>query len=106
MLKENIVAAVIDVDCYPNTEENIKFGDPQYLGFEFWVRKREKEFMTNYVNCMLHEYGVPVINIKNTKSKIVNEAELHTLEQIKDIIERNKDHMYEDYKIYSKKRCK
>ena len=45
MLGENIVAAVIDVDCYQNTEEEIKYGGPKYLGFEFWVRKKEKEFM-------------------------------------------------------------
>ena len=106
MLGENIVAAVIDVDCYPNTEDNIKYGGPQYVGFEFWARKKDKEVVTNYVKCMLYEYNVPFINIRNTKSKIVNESELHTKEQIKDIIERNKDHMFEEYKIYSKKRCK
>ncbi|MBQ3306726.1 MAG: hypothetical protein IJG68_00875 [Bacilli bacterium] len=106
MLGENIVAAVIDVDCYQNTEEEIKYGGPKYLGFEFWVRKKEKEFMTEYVRCMLHEYNVPIINIRNTKSKIVNETELHTLDQIREVIENNKDHMFEDYKYYSKKRCK
>ena len=40
---ENIVCAVIDVDCYPNTPEKIKYGAPPYVGFEFWVNKKDIE---------------------------------------------------------------
>ena len=88
---ENIICSVIDVDCYPNDPEDVKFGGPKFVGFEFWVKKSDKELMTNYVKCMLYEYGIPFININNSHYKIVNEKDIHTPLMIRSIIEENKD---------------
>ena len=103
---ENIVCAVIDVDCYPNTPELIKYGAPPYVGFEFWVKKKDRQVMTDFVKCALHEYGVQIIHIDNSHAKIVNEDDIHTPEKIIDVIERNKDHLFDECEYYYRKRCK
>ena len=105
-MAENIVCSIIDVDCYPNDDVDIRFGGPKFIGFEFYVRKKDKDVMKDYVTCMLHEYNIPIIGIRNTKSKIVNETQLHSVSTIRDVIEKYKDYasMCEGYrKIYCRK---
>lgn len=99
---ENIVCAVIDVDCYQNNPDDIKYGGPKFIGFEFYVRKKNKQVMTDYVRCMLYEYGVPVINIRNNISKIVNEDEIHTPEKVREVISkyRTRTLLEEGYRKY------
>lgn len=94
---ENIVCYVIDVDCLPNHPKDARFVGPKYIGFEFYVRKREKDIMKSYINCMLHEYNIPVICIKDFRTKIINEKQLHSKEQIKDIISSEGPKMLNDY---------
>ena len=102
-MKESVICSVIDVDCYQNSEKNIELGGPKYIGFEFLVRRSEKRMMTEFVRCMLHEYNIPVISIKNSKSIIATESEVITMEQIRESIEQNNNPIVEKGKVYYRK---
>ncbi len=87
----NIICSVINVDCYDKDKDDIKYGEQKYRAFQFLVKINDKEIMTNYIRCMLYEYGIPFVNINNRHYKIVNEKDIHTPDMIRSIIENNKD---------------
>ena len=54
-----IECARIGVDCIENTIDNIKNGEPKYIGFVFIVKREEADYMIKFIEETLKKYNVP-----------------------------------------------
>lgn len=61
----------IHIDCQSNDWDDIKYGGPSYLGFDFYVDDNidQKEY-EQWLRKKLKEYGHGCINIKFQKTKL------------------------------------
>ncbi len=54
-----IQCVTIAAYCVENNDEDIKRGEPKYLGFVFNVKSKEAEYMRTFIMKTLDEYNVP-----------------------------------------------
>ena len=102
-----ILCTTIGVDCVPNDPVSISYGDPEFLGFDFDVRKDEVFEMMDYISHTLNNLDVPVLNIYSYGNIALEEKRIWTKERMLASMEKEADYLREEAdKAYSKGRSR
>ena len=83
------LCARIGVDCVENDFDNIKQGEPKYLGFVFDVKKEEAEDMIEFIEESLNKYQVPYQDIYVYCSLSLPAVKIWSKEKIMATIEKD-----------------
>lgn len=80
----------IVVDCIHNDAQDIRMGGPEYLGFDFFIKKEQTEEIKTFIKETLEENNAPLINMY---SEDVEEQPDHlwNKQEIKEEIEEEVD---------------
>lgn len=100
----------LDVKCCVNDPVDVRAGGPQYLGFDFNVLEEKTDIMTKYIEGVLKELSVPLIEISNNGIKEVDEEHVWDEDRIFNEIEVYSSYMISEsnrnYKVVPKKYVK
>ena len=58
-----IVCSHISVDCVVNDPVDVRCGGPDFLGFDFFVKLEETEYMQQAIKIALKQFKVPLKNM-------------------------------------------
>ena len=87
----------ISVDCVANDPVDIRCGGPEYLGFDFFVKKEETEYMQLFIRETLKVLEIPLTNMyascKNMKKP---SNKLWTKERIVEAISKDANYLKEE----------
>ena len=61
-----IVCSHISVDCVVNDPVDVRCGGPDFLGFDFFVKLEETEYMQQAIKIALEQFEVPLRNMYET----------------------------------------
>lgn len=106
---ENIFRTVskISVDCLHNDIENIEAGGPEYLGFDFYVRKEDTKRIKNFIRNTLTTFNLPLINLSVSEHDMkISRDLLWDHKKILDCITEESDYFYSKAKQANKKYSK
>ena len=90
-----IFCARIGVDCVENDLDNIKSGEPKYLGFVFNVKREEADEMIKFIEETLKEYNVPYQDVYVYSSISLPVVMLWDKESIVAAIQKNANYFIE-----------
>lgn len=97
----------LDVKCCVNDPVDVRAGGPQYLGFDFNVLEEKTDMMTKYIDGVLKELSVPLIEISNNGIIEVEQKDVWDENRIFDEIESLSSYMISqanrNYKVVPKK---
>lgn len=102
MKQDRVECVLVKIDCVKNDPVDIRCGGPQYLGFDFYISKKDAVEMLEFIKKSLKENNVPVIDID-----IMDETELAagyvwTKEKIEKCIKENaKEYINESKKSHN-----
>lgn len=92
MQNEIVRCFTINVDCAVNDPVDVRAGGPEYLGFDFYVKKEEVGEIIEFVSKTLNDLEVPLLSLSfNSKERLLNPNEVWTKERIYQSIKRDKD---------------
>ncbi len=77
----------IGIDCVKNDSVDIRIGGPQYLGFDFCVRKQEYDEMVEFIKQELAKNEIPILKIYDNGKYNIDEAKIWPKEKIAKCIE-------------------
>ena len=83
----------IKVDCVPNNPVDIRRGEPEYLGFDFWVADDQVSEILKFIAISLCALGVPVINLYAADTRILHQREVWSKQDIMRSIKREADYL-------------
>ena len=64
MKREKIISCShISVDCVVNDPVDVRCGGPDFLGFDFFVRQEETDYMKQAIKIALEQFKVPLRNM-------------------------------------------
>lgn len=85
------LAIKIGVDCEAIPEEKIIDEEIRYYGFDFYVASKDVIDTEEFIEQKLEENGIPCLRIYEYDEPFkMDEKDLHTKEQIEEIIKRQK----------------
>lgn len=86
-MKKNLInCLIISVDCVPNESVDIRFGGPQFLGFDFIVEEENVQEMKMFIIMSLQNFGIPLINICISKKTELPREKIWTKKKILEAI--------------------
>lgn len=89
----------ISVDSVHNDPVDIRCGGPDYLGFDFFVKKEEATEMASFIADTLDKYGVPLAGL-NVYGNIhmLAEDKVWTKKRIEACIKKDADYLIRESK--------
>ena len=95
-MEKNLVQCTrISVDCVKNDPVDVRCGGPNFLGFNFNVRKEEEDEIQNLILMSLESNEIPLLNIRKTEDKVDQNA-LWSSERIVKEIENEAEFLKEE----------
>ena len=89
-MNSNLVKCTrISVDCVTNDPVDIRCGGPEYLGFDFNVRKKDAEEMKKFIIVTLSSFEIPIKNLYFSGTINLNEENIWTKERIVKAIKKD-----------------
>lgn len=83
MDKKNLVKCVhLFVACKKNDPVCIRCGEPEFIGFNFYVKKGKAKKMKKYIEETLKDYDIPLIKIQCCGVHLVDENKVSTKKEI------------------------
>jgi len=107
MINNIIIGRKISIDCVKNKKTNIKLGEPEYLGFDFFIKNDDAKKMKQFIISTLKKLNVPVLNISISKPYKISNEMIWSKERIFDVINNNTDMLQKEnkkHKIMIKKK--
>ena len=83
----------ISVDCVVNDPVDVRCGGPEYLGFDFSVKKDEAEEMKKFIVEALNSFGVPLSAIYNHGEYGLSAERVWTKERIIEEIRKDANYL-------------
>lgn len=83
----------ICVDCVANDPVDIRCGGPDYLGFDFFVKKEEAEEMKKFIVLTLQALKVPLTNLYVVGEKSLDENDIWTKERIVETVKKDASYL-------------
>ncbi len=72
----------ISVDCVVNDPVDVRCGGPDFLGFDFFVRQEETDYMMQAIKIALEQFKVPLRNLNVVGIVNKKESEVWTRNKI------------------------
>ena len=95
----------IGVDCVANDPVDVRCGGPEYLGFDFNVKKEQTEEMKKFIREALNSFSVPVAAIYSCGEIDLDEEKVWTKERIVESISKDANYLKsEASRNYSRRR--
>lgn len=89
MSSKEIICSHIAVDCVENDKQDIRMGGPQYIGYDFYVKKEDAKEMKDFILKTLKKFGVPIESIYVAGTVVKEESKVWTKEKIHKCIANN-----------------
>ena len=88
---KTVKCITINVDCCHNDPVDVRCGGPEYLGFDFYVKRHEEQEMIRYIITSLEELHVPLMSIRLGDPIELAEEHVWTKERILKSIVKSAD---------------
>lgn len=96
MEKKKVQCSTISVDCCHNDPVDIRCGGPEYLGFDFYVDKREVQKMMHFLIVTIEQLHCPLMNISIGEDIVMDEDQVWTKERILASIAKSVEELQEE----------
>ena len=92
-MKKTVRCTRIGVDCVANDPTDIRCGGPEYLGFDFNIRKEQTEEMKKFIVEALNNFGIPLIAIYSRGEMDLSEEKVWPKERIVGVISKDANYL-------------
>ena len=100
---KRVTCSTIIVDCCRNNPTNIRYGEPEYIGFDFFVRRHEEQDMILFILKAVNDLSIPLACLSIGDPVTISEDDVFTKEKIWDSLTRNAAYIIEEsQRIYNK----
>ena len=82
MEKKKVQCSTISIDCCHNDPVDIRCGGPDYLGFDFYVDKKDAQKMMQFIIVTIEQLRCPLLNITLGDDLTIDEDMVWTKEKI------------------------
>ena len=104
-MEKTIHCTRIGVDCVVNDPVDVRCGGPEYLGFDFNVKKEQTEEMKKFIVEALNSFEIPLSSIYSCGEIDLSEEKVWTKERIVEAISKDADYLKsEASRNYSRRR--
>ncbi len=86
-----VECSTINIDCCHNDPVDIRCGGPEYLGFDFYVKRHEEQEMIRFIIDAMNELHIPLMSISIGELITVAEKDVWTKERILESLTREAD---------------